>query len=227
MTGVSVVLPVWNGERYLAEAIESVLGQSEPPAELIVVDDGSTDGSVALAESYANRVRLLRQAHAGAAAAVNHGIAHAGHELIAFIDADDVWMPLKLEVQRAALAASPGTGLVFGHVQQFVSEDLSPEERARLVCPSAPMPGRSLLAMLAPRHVVAAVGALDVRYRTGYFVDWHMRAEDAGVTSLMLADVVARRRLHATNYSRRERASQGDFARLLKAGLDRRRRSAG
>jgi glycosyltransferase involved in cell wall biosynthesis len=226
MTGVSVVLAVWDGERYLAEAIESVLAQSDPPDELIVVDDGSTDGSAALAEAYGDRLRVIREPHAGAAAALNRGIEQARHELIAFIDADDVWMTHKLELQKAALAASPAATLVFGHVQQFVSEDLSSDERARLVCPSTPMPGRLLLTLLAARRTVTAVGPMDGRYRLGYFIDWHMRAEEAGHTSLMLADVVARRRLHATNTGRRDRASLGDYARVLKARLDRRRRAS-
>jgi glycosyltransferase involved in cell wall biosynthesis len=225
MMGVSVVLAVWDGERYLGEAIDSVLAQSDPPDELIVVDDGSTDGSAALAETYGDRLRLIRRPHEGAAAALNRGIEQARHEIIAFIDADDLWMPHKLEVQKAALAASAGATLVFGHVQQFVSDDLSADERARLVCPSAPMPGRLLLTLLASRRTVTAVGPIDGRYHLGYFVDWHMRAEEAGHTSLMLADVVARRRLHATNSGRRDRARLGDYARVLKARLDRRRAS--
>jgi glycosyltransferase involved in cell wall biosynthesis len=221
---VSVVLPVRNGERYLGPAIESVLAQSEPPEELIVVDDGSTDGSGDLARSFGAPVRVIGQPPTGGAAATNRGIAAARGALLAFIDADDLWLPDKMAWQLAALRASPDLGLVFGHVQQFVSEDLPPEEQRRIVCPPAPMPGRSALTMLATRAALAAAGAFDPQFATGYFVDWYMRAMDARVASSMLPEVVARRRLHADNYTRRERAMRVQYARLLKQGLDRRRK---
>ena len=95
---VSVVIPVHDGERYLAAAIESVLEQTLPPAEVIVVDDGSTDSSVQVAERYAPQgVRCHSQANAGGGAARNRGVALSEGDFIAFLDADDLWELGKLE----------------------------------------------------------------------------------------------------------------------------------
>ena len=114
---VSVLIPCYNRERSLGEAVQSALAQSRPPAEVVVVDDGSTDGSAAVAERL-NRpgtppVRVIRQANAGAAAARNRGLAECRGEWVAFLDSDDVWAPDKLERQLAAADAAPDADLVF------------------------------------------------------------------------------------------------------------------
>src|SRR5207245_10700422 len=100
---VSAIIPVFNGERYLAEAIESVLAQTSPASEIVVVDDGSTDGSGAGAGRFGSAARLVFGGHAGAGAARNRGVAESTGELLAFLDADDIWPSDKLERQLAAL----------------------------------------------------------------------------------------------------------------------------
>lgn len=104
---VALVIPAFNAERFLRRAVESALGQSCPPGEIIVVDDGSRDGTVALAESFGSPVRCIRQANAGPAAARNRGIAEATAEWVAFLDADDAWYPSKLERQAEVVRAWP------------------------------------------------------------------------------------------------------------------------
>jgi len=96
---ISVVIPVFNGERFLGEAIRSALSQTLPPHEVLVIDDGSTDGSAGLAESFGPPVRVIRQENRGEAAARNHGIEAAEGDWIAFLDSDDVWKPEKLALQ--------------------------------------------------------------------------------------------------------------------------------
>ena len=105
--GVSVVIPAYNAERWLGRAIDSVLAQSQPVAEVIVVDDGSTDGTGRVAGGYGIQVRCLWQANAGVAAARNRGIAETGGEWIAFLDADDEWLPHKIQSQLAILRRNP------------------------------------------------------------------------------------------------------------------------
>jgi glycosyltransferase involved in cell wall biosynthesis len=105
---LSVVIPCYNAERYIAATIESVLAQGHAALEIIVVDDGSSDGSVALVRAAFPQVRVEQQANAGVAAARNRGIALARGEWIAFVDADDIWLPGKLEAQFALMAATPG-----------------------------------------------------------------------------------------------------------------------
>src|SRR5262245_15747118 len=109
---VSVVIPTYNCGRLVTEAVDSVLGQTVPPAEVIVVDDGSQDDTAERLAAYAGRVRYLRQENQGVAAARNCGVAASGGEVVAFLDADDVWHPRKLEFQLAALDRHPGLGLL-------------------------------------------------------------------------------------------------------------------
>jgi glycosyltransferase involved in cell wall biosynthesis len=112
---ISVILPVYNREHSVARAIRSVLGQTHPPLELIVVDDGSTDGTRAVLESFASQITVIERPHAGAYVARNRGLRHAHGELIAFIDSDDVWLPDRLASQLP-LMNRPEVGLVFGDV---------------------------------------------------------------------------------------------------------------
>ena len=111
---VSVIIPAYNSRHYIGEAIRSVLRQDYPNIETIVVDDGSTDGTYQEAQSFDGRIRLLHQANAGPAAARNRGIAAARGELIAFLDADDVWAPGKLSAQVSYLNDHADVGVVFG-----------------------------------------------------------------------------------------------------------------
>ncbi len=100
MSKISVILPVYNRAAMLAEALDSVCGQTLPPDEIIVVDDGSIDGSAARAGEFSD-VKVIVQSHQGVAAARNRGIRSSSHGLIAFLDSDDIWHPTKLEKQKA------------------------------------------------------------------------------------------------------------------------------
>ncbi|WP_052329492.1 glycosyltransferase family 2 protein [Rhodopirellula sp. SWK7] len=108
---ISVVIPAYNAEAYIEQAIDSVLGQTHLPFEVLVVDDGSTDGTVDAICGYGSDVTLLRQENGGAAKARNHAVRHTRGEWIAFLDADDVWEPYKLEKQIALVDSK--TGLVY------------------------------------------------------------------------------------------------------------------
>jgi hypothetical protein len=104
---VSVVTPAYNVEGYLGDAIRSALEQSLAPLEIIVVDDGSTDRTGDVARAFGHRVRCIRQDNAGCAAARNHGIREAAGEFVAFLDADDRWLPSHLEEAARVLGAHP------------------------------------------------------------------------------------------------------------------------
>ena len=106
MHNVSVVIPTYNRRDTLARALDSVFGQTQPASEVIVIDDGSTDGSDSWLCEYYPQVHLLKQTNQGVSAARNHGIRAAKGDWIAFLDSDDAWMPKKLESQLEALKAS-------------------------------------------------------------------------------------------------------------------------
>jgi glycosyltransferase involved in cell wall biosynthesis len=115
---ISVIIPNYNCAMYVAQAIQSVLDQTYPPQELIVVDDGSTDGSRGIIERYGAAVKLIPLAHSGRPGFVrNRGIEAARGTVIAFVDADDVWLPSKLAIQMAYLEAHPEVGLVHSNLQ--------------------------------------------------------------------------------------------------------------
>jgi len=135
---VSVVTPVYNGARFLAEAVASVLAQTYESWELLLIDDGSIDGSRELAERYAaehpGRIRSLHHPgheNRGAAASRNMGIAHARGEYLALLDADDVWLPHKLVEQVALLDAHPDVSMVYGSADWWYSWTGTRKDRAR------------------------------------------------------------------------------------------------
>ncbi len=224
---VSAIVPVYEGERYLADAIRSILDQARPPDEVIVIDDGSTDGSAAIAEGFGPPVRCERRPHGGIGAARTAGLALARGERIAFLDADDLWLPEKLDRQGAALDAEPAIDMVFGHVRQFLSPDLDDGARRRFRCPPDPAPGYVAGAGLFRRSAFERVGPFETCWRVGEFVSWYRRAVDAGLRSALLPDLVLLRRIHATNTGIRERtAAATAYVRILTAALDERRRGA-
>jgi glycosyltransferase involved in cell wall biosynthesis len=224
---ISVVIGVYNAEPYLAEALDSVLMQDYRPLELIVVDDGSTDGSGEVAQRY-EEVRLIRQANAGNGSARNTGLQAATGEFLAFLDADDRFTPGKLSLQMRALDEDPDLDMVFGHVQEFVSPELDEETRARIRPPAAtPMPWTAPNLMLIRRASFDRVGLFSTAVRVGVTVDWFARADEAGLRHRILPQTVLERRLHTQNNGLRERDSQSQYLQVLKAALDRRRAAAG
>lgn len=220
MSAVSVVIPVRNGEAYLREAIDSVLAQAVP-VELIVADDGSADATPAIATSYGNRVIYLPGERRGAAAARNRGVAAATGQWLAFLDADDVWMPRKLEHQLMLLKNSDAA-LAFGWMQSFHSPELSQAKRRALPAGKV-LPGYSSGALLMGRVGFLSIGGFDERLASGDFIDWYARAQEAGCRPAMLGEVVLRRRLHGKNLGLTHGGQGRDYARVLKSALDRRR----
>lgn len=124
---VSVVVPCFNTERYIAATLRAVLAQAGAELEVIVVDDCSTDGSAALVEREFPQVRLIRRANAGVAAARNAGIAAATARWVAFCDADDIWLPDKLVAQFEAMAAMPGCRMSYAAWQVWPSDEAAPD----------------------------------------------------------------------------------------------------
>lgn len=217
---VSVIMPAYNAQRYIAEAIRSVLNQTSPALELVVVDDGSTDATRDIVQAIPG-VTYLHQSNAGVAAALNAGCRHARGDHLAFISADDVWSPDKLQIQRDQIRKTPGA-LVFGHMQNFISPDIPEDEASRLQCPPEPMPAYSAGTLLADRRTFNSVGKFNETYAVGEFIDWYGRATDLGITSIMLDAVLSNRRLHKNNHSKAV-LTKKSYAPVLKALLDRRR----
>ena len=221
---ISVIVPCYNGRRYLAEALDSVLTQTHRALEVIVVDDGSTDDSPRIAQGYGNRVSLVQQSNAGPAAARNAGIARATGDLLAFIDQDDLWLPDKLAIQCVAFRDDPSLDLCYCHVQRLWSAELDHEARRYRDRPRGDIvPGYATISLLARRDAFARVGTLSHDLRFGDAIDWVLRARDLGLNIIMLDDVLVRHREHADNLTRRREENADEFLRIVKRSLDRRR----
>jgi glycosyltransferase involved in cell wall biosynthesis len=219
---VSVVIAVYDGEATIGDAIASVLTQTLPPLEIIVVDDGSQDGTPAVLDRIAKAhacLRWLRQErNGGQAAALNRGVSAARGAFLAFLDADDVWMPDKLARQLARFAADPALDVVFGLAKQ---RWVRPGEAAR---EGPPVPARLPGAMLIRRAAFDRVGPFETRWRLGSVVDWYARAVDAKLRMDLIQEVVYERRIHGRNLGIVAAEHRADYLEVVKAALDRRRR---
>jgi glycosyltransferase involved in cell wall biosynthesis len=216
---VSVVIPVFNGERFLREAVESVLAQQYSSLEIIVVDDGSTDGTANVARSLAETVRYFYQTNQGPAAARNRGIEQAQGSLIAFADADDLWPADKLELQLPYLIKEPAVDIVLGRIQQvFLSEAHELAEPAFSV---------NLGSAIIRKSVFERVGLFDETMRYSEDVDWFMRARESGAAIVTIDAVTLLYRQHEENMTRGKSTSELNVLKALKKSLDRRRERTG
>ena len=216
---VSVVIPVFNGERFLREAVQSVLDQKYSPLDIIVVDDGSTDGTATVARSLPETVRYLHQTNQGPAAARNRGIEQAQGSLIAFTDADDLWPAAKLELQLPYLINDPKIDIVLGRIQQvLVDGPTEAQETAFSV---------NLGSAVMRKSVFERVGLFDETMRYSEDVDWFMRAREAGAAIVTIDAVTLFYRQHDQNMTRGKSTSELNVLKALKKSLDRRRELSG
>jgi glycosyltransferase involved in cell wall biosynthesis len=222
---ISCIIPTYNGERYLREAVDSILAQDYRPLEIIVADDGSTDGSFAIASSYGERVRYVEQPNQGPAAARNLGLTVARGEFVAFLDQDDRWHPEKLNRQIARFDARPGLDVSITHMRLFWDDAVRVEEESfRQAGGKVEIPGYITGTILARRGLFERVGGFDSALRHGDAMGWFLRAREQGAQVELLPDVLLYHRIHQSNLSRREiTVSRDEFLGILKASLDRKR----
>jgi glycosyltransferase involved in cell wall biosynthesis len=225
---VSCIVPCFNGERYLDECIQSILAQTHRPLEIIVVDDGSTDGSAQIVRRY-DEVHYHRQDNAGPGAACNKGVALATGSFLAFLEQDDLWLPNKTVRQLTEFEASPALLHCVGHIQNFWIPELDRDaERYRDHPVMRPVAGYVVQTLMVRRQVFDRVGPFDETLRFAFASEWFLRASDSGAVGMLLPEVVTRRRLHENNFSRQNRAASHDqFLHIVKATLDRRRGRGG
>jgi glycosyltransferase involved in cell wall biosynthesis len=223
---VTAIVTAFECARYLSEAIDSVLAQTVRIDEVLVVDDGSTDGCASVVEGFGSRVRGIRQPHSGIGRARNRGLEEARGGWIAFLDGDDVWEREKTELQMRVAGNNPDADLIFGLAQNFVTPDVDPAVAVRWHATKGLAAAVVAGGMLGKRSAIDRVGAFRTDLRVGEFVDWLIRARELGLSEQIVPRLVLHRRLHGGNTTLREPAASSDYARLLKASLDRRRAGA-
>lgn len=217
---ISVVLPAFNAGAWIEAALESVLSQDWPALDVVVVDDGSSDGSAELVERRFPQVRLLRQRNSGVAAARNAGVRAARGRWVAFIDADDYWLPEKLRTQMTLLSASPGARLSCTPWFVWTSDEPHPPADWLDVGPPADLPASGfgpsgwiypelLLScsvwtstVLAERSLLVELQGFDHDFRVGEDYDLWLRA--SRITPVLRADrPLALYRQHPGSLTRR------------------------
>jgi glycosyltransferase involved in cell wall biosynthesis len=176
MPKVSVIIPVYNGAQFIAEAIESVLAQTFNDYELIAVDDGSSDDTVKIIESFSNKLICLHQPNAGQASARNLGYRHSSGEYLAFLDADDRWYPRMLEVSVPILDANEKIGLTYSDLDLIDNKGAIIQknyltERGKRKSPKASFIGLHSIpfpsASIKRRSIFAVAGCFDTSFYQG------------------------------------------------------------
>ena len=219
MATVSIIIPAYNAAKYLRETLDSALNQTYRDTEVVVVDDGSTDETPGILEAYGDRIRVLRQENQGRAAACNAGVGVAQGEWVAFLDADDIWLPAKLERQVdecSQFAISHTNAYFFG--EQF-SEDV-------LKTSMIPKVGgwvleRLLLqnfvtcsSVMLSREVYRHYGGFDPSFY--YIEDWPLWLRICAEHQLgYVATPLVRYRVHATSKSMKVRQTMSDLLRIV------------
>jgi glycosyltransferase involved in cell wall biosynthesis len=210
---ISVVIPFHNPGDFLTEAVESVFAQTYPEIQLILVDDGSTDQSPELAKRFASRADLVTIPQSGIGAALNAGLACCRGQFYCWLDADDLWLPTKVQEQVEFLNANPEFDGVFTKVEQFRQDD-GP-------APAGGVTARGALMLCSESF--HRVGRWQEGLKVGEFLDWYARAQELGLKFGVLTETLYRRRIHGNNTVTRERDSKQDYIKVLKSALDRRR----
>jgi glycosyltransferase involved in cell wall biosynthesis len=219
---VSVIIPVYNGTRYLRAALESVFAQTYRPFEVIIVDDGSVDDSGVIAQSFPD-VHYIHQANQGVASARNNGIDAARGEFLAFLDQDDLWKPEKLKLQVDCLLSNLDLGYTLTQQQFFLD-------------PGAALPAWFRKELFASVHTGWVLGTLVVRrttlekvgnFATGYSAandsDWFFRAKAAEIPMSVVPELLLLKRIHAANESARAKEVLSELRKVVKSSLDRQR----
>lgn len=227
MTSVSVVIPVYNGTAFLADAIASIRAQERPPDEIIVVDDASTDGSGEAAAAMGDDIVVItHDTNRTLPAARNSGVESSQGDIVTFLDVDDLWAPAKLRLQTELLDAHPDVSVVVGqtHKMRMVPER---EGATRFEPWGEPELLLSMGATAIRRPAFDQVGAYDTSLAFTCDWDWFMRAREHGLTLRTHPEVVQYYRRHETNLTEDADYGNQDTLRMLRMSIGRRRAAGG
>ena len=219
---ISVIIPSYNSASFLEDAVKNVLQQGIQPLEILIVDDGSSDDTAAVAAKLPGPVHYIYQDNSGPSAARNRGLDQARGNIIAFLDADDLWAEDKTERQLALLQSRPEVDVVQGFVQWMCLVDASsPERNYRPL--GEPYASFNLGSALFRRSVFDRIGYLDATLHHSEDVDWFLRAREQGVSILIQEKIALYYRIHESNISQDKLKRRASFLQVIKMSLDRRK----
>jgi glycosyltransferase involved in cell wall biosynthesis len=214
----SVVIPAYNAAATITEALNSILEQSIPPCEIIVVDDGSTDDTASLVENFGPAVTLLSQSNQGCGAATNAGMDRVSAPLLAFLDADDIWLPKKAEIQLRKMADASELSGLCSRAHTFKGQAAEPQLGSIIDF-------WSRTTLLVRSEVARKIGPMiDPPGGRGDTIDWIARGRDLGFRFEMLPETLALRRIRpgSLSYGRDLEKDKG-YLYVIKRALDRKR----
>ena len=224
---ISCIIPVFNGAKYLGEALDSILKQTYRPLEIIVVDDGSTDTTAGVAACYGERIRYVRQDNAGAPSARNVGLSLARDEFVLFSTRTTSGVPKSCNARCGDSRAGPNSICLSPICKTFELQTLKNEEtRFKGHRRSEPVPGYVTQTLLARRSAFDCVGLFNESLKVGDPTDWFLRAAEQGLATDMLSDVLVDRRMHESNMSmqagtrRMTSRMEDSMLRVIKAATD-------
>jgi glycosyltransferase involved in cell wall biosynthesis len=218
---VSIIIAVKDGEHFLAETIDSILKQDYEPFEIIVIDDGSTDGTRQVVERYGNAIRYIFQENSGPAAARNHGIELAQGEFLSFIDADDLWEPNKLGVQVGYMLSHPELQFTVGKGTFFLQEGCSIPEGFRKELLEGEHVCRTVDTLVVRKALFDKIGKFNPEFRVAEDVEWFTRASDQDVPMAIIPEVLIRKRVHDSNLSQNNDVNNQNLLKLFRASIKR------
>ncbi len=197
---VSVIIPVYNGEKYVAHALESVFKQDYQPFEVILVDDGSTDRTAQIIGKYDN-VQYIYQSKQGVSSARNKGIAASRGEIITFLDSDDYWPTNRLTVTIRYLDRHPEVGYVLGRQMMFVEPGCAVPAWVKAEWLTESQDASNTAILVVRREIFGRIGLFNIDYFGGEDTEWLVRASEASIPMARLPEVILHRRIHGGNLS--------------------------
>jgi glycosyltransferase involved in cell wall biosynthesis len=219
---ISVILPVYNGAKYLRDCIESIINQSILPKEILIIDDGSTDNSAAIALQYP-QLRYQKILNKGVANARNKGLEMASFEWIAFIDQDDLWTRDSLKSRMHALEDVTHSKIVIGRQKWFLHGMDTPPSWVKKELMQDSLDGYLLGCSLIHKDLFELYGTFDDSFRFASDFDWLFRLKDAAEDFLQVEDIVLEKRIHELNESRHAKASLAELTKAIYKSVLRKR----
>ncbi len=217
---VSIIVPVYNGEKYIGDTLQSILSQNYLQKEIIVVNDGSTDSSEQIIRSFSG-IKYFYQENSGVPVARNRGIRESVGEFIAFSDQDDVWKPNKLSDQVNYLLDNPEIEYVISMRKTVLEEGVTPPAWLKKELLDSENVDHSPSSLLARKSIFDKVGLFKPELKNASDVDWFFRARDAGLKKGIIQKVHYLKRIHQDNQSYRVKELHTEYLQLIKQSLKR------
>lgn len=220
---VSVIIPLYNGSRFIAETLDTALAQDYAPLEIIVIDDGSTDGGAEIVKNHSGPIRCICQENQGNAAARNHGIQKAKGEFIALLDQDDLWEKHKIKTHVDYMARHPELDYTIAHFTYFLIPGVERPAWLRESLVKGHQADYSPSSMVARKRAFEKVGNFKRELKIGSDSDWFFRARDMNVPMAVINEVLLHRRVHQANQSAHVRQAHVEMLKLIRASIHRKK----